>query len=99
MTEEIMAIRSAVDDLRDSAEEMERALDAVGKDGNNLMAKVAWLERENAKLRDAVVALWKCCAWNTNLCEWCDECDLHDTENGGCKIKRMLNKMGIEVDA
>jgi len=55
------------------------------------------IDAEHEKLRDAVVALWKCCAWNTNLCEWCDECDLHDTENGGCKLKRMLNELGIEV--
>ena len=47
-----MSIRSEVDDLRDSATYIERMLDAIGKDGNGLMEKVAWLERENEKLRE-----------------------------------------------
>lgn len=60
--------------------------------------KLDRLEYENAKLRDAVTVLWKCCAWEADSIGWCEECDHHDEDNGGCKVEKMLHNLGIEVE-
>lgn len=56
------------------------------------------IEAENEKLREMVTALWKCCAWETDSGGWCEECDHHDTEEGGCRLKSLAREFGIEVD-
>jgi hypothetical protein len=56
------------------------------------------LKAENAKLREIVAALWGCCAWETDSEGWCEECDYHDTEEGGCKLEKSLRELGIVVD-
>ena len=100
MTEEIMSIRSEVDDLRDSATYIERMLDAIGKDGNSLMAKVAWLERENAKLKELVRDMWRAipktescgCDSSANTCTGSDEC------RGECALWHRMRDLDVEVD-
>jgi hypothetical protein len=54
-------------------------------------------ESEISKLREIAKALWECCAWETNLEGWCEECDHHDTEEGGCRLEKSLRELGIEV--
>lgn len=55
------------------------------------------LKAENAKLREVAAILWKCCAWETDSF-WCDECDHHDDDNGGCKVEKVLRELGIEAN-
>ena len=57
------------------------------------------VEAENAKLREITKALWECCAWETDSEGWCEGCDHHDTEDGGCRLEKALRELGIGADA
>jgi len=83
MVEEIQSIRSTIDDLRDSAEDMERALNAVVDDGNRLMSRVSWLEAENEKLRELIRTVWLAGDFRSFL--------------GVEEIKERMRELGIEV--
>ena len=83
MVEEIQSIRSTIDDLRYSAEDMERALNAVVDDGNRLMSRVSWLEAENEKLRELIRTVWLAGDFRSFL--------------GVEEIKERMRELGIEV--
>lgn len=84
MVEEIQSIRSTIDDLRDSAEDMERALNAVVDDENRLMSRVSWLEEENANLREMLQRTWDA---------------FHDaTAREFVMVKNELRELGVVVD-
>ena len=95
MTEEITSIRNAVDDLRYSAKDIERALDSVSEDGNRLMAKVAWLTRENAKLKELVRDM------KHHICRMhaddpCDAvCDAYDSGLRTCSYALRMRKLDV----
>jgi len=100
MTEEIQLIRSTINDLRDSADEMERALNAIGKDGGSLMDKVSWLKRENEVMRKV---LGLCSEYISD--GRCEGCVVKPSCNAGgidcwmrVKLMRMMYDLGIEVD-
>jgi chromosome segregation ATPase len=93
MTEELQSIQSTIDDLRDSADDMERALNAVTEDENRLMSRVSWLEAENAKLRDEL-AKWERLADGIDLPEYpVTQFKPKDLERENAKLRELCEDM------
>jgi hypothetical protein len=82
-----------------------KSTDVALEDERNLLSErlgdyreaLRYARAENANLRGMVAVLWKCCAWETNV-GWCGECDYYDDDNGGCKVKGQIDRLGIEVE-
>lgn len=89
---------SIADDLRRDADAAlkEAGMYYSGEYLSGIADSVEAIVAENAKLRDAVAVLWECCACNTDSF-WCDGCDYHDEDNGGCKVEKVLYELGIEA--
>ena len=83
--------------VKDSVLTTETALSAEETETDIQKTIETQLQTVYAKLREMVAALWGCCAWETDSEGWCEECDHHDTEDGGCKLEKSLLKLGIEV--
>lgn len=55
------------------------------------------LKAENAKLRELVLEIWRCCPVSEDDCAECPH-RLDESDEDWCDIPVLMEKLGIEVD-